>query len=82
MFGRGYTRLIGSTTVPIVLDDLRCTGSETRLVSCRHRGIGVHNCRHTEDAGLQCGRVILFARTLQSEFQLQVQQWWSRKRRH
>ena len=31
-----------------------CTGSESRLIDCRHSGIGVHNCDHTDDAGLRC----------------------------
>ena len=46
-FGRG--------TGQIWLDNLLCTGSETRLIDCRHNGLGVHNCVHGEDAGLFCG---------------------------
>ena len=38
----------------ILLDELRCTGDESRLVDCPHNGIGIHNCRHSEDAGLVC----------------------------
>ena len=53
--GDGYRRLPATSPVPIVLDNLRCNGSESRLTSCRHNGIGVHNCDHNEDAGLQCG---------------------------
>ena len=46
-FGRG--------TGWIWLDDLLCTGSESRLVDCAHDGFGVHNCgHHSEDAGLVC----------------------------
>lgn len=36
------------------MDDTRCYGSETSILDCQHRGIGVHNCRHTEDAGVIC----------------------------
>ena len=38
----------------IYLDNVGCTGTESRLVDCSHDGIGVHNCRHSEDTGIQC----------------------------
>ena len=38
----------------IVLDELQCTGSESRLVDCPHRGLSSHNCLHFEDAGVRC----------------------------
>ena len=40
----------------ILLDDLHCTGRESRLIDCPHRGVGVHNCGHSEDAGVRCVR--------------------------
>jgi len=50
----------GQGTGRIWLDDLMCTGSESRLVNCIHSGYGVHNCNHNEDAGLRCqGKLIL-----------------------
>ena len=41
-------------TGQIVLDNLLCTGTESRLVDCPHNGLNVHNCGHSEDAGVRC----------------------------
>ena len=57
--GLGFVSIIttayfGRGTGPIWLDDLSCTGSESRLIDCHHNGFGVHNCIHHEDASLFC----------------------------
>ena len=44
----------GQGTGRILLDNLGCIGTETRLVDCPHNGIGIENCVHAEDAGLRC----------------------------
>uniref|UniRef100_A0A668A3S6 SRCR domain-containing protein n=1 Tax=Myripristis murdjan TaxID=586833 RepID=A0A668A3S6_9TELE len=38
----------------IWLDDLGCTGNERSIFDCPHNGVGVNNCNHGEDAGVQC----------------------------
>ena len=44
----------GEGTGSISLDNLHCTGSEMTPFHCPHNGFGIHNCRHSEDAGVQC----------------------------
>ncbi|KAJ1104981.1 hypothetical protein NDU88_002389 [Pleurodeles waltl] len=43
-------------TLNILLDDVQCTGKERNLLECAHKGIGKHNCSHTEDAGVVCSQ--------------------------
>ena len=42
------------TNLPIYLDDVHCLGDEPALSYCIHNGVGVHNCRHWEDASVIC----------------------------
>ncbi len=48
-----------SGTGPIWLDDLQCTASDTRLISCTHRAVGTHSCGHSEDIAVFCSNGII-----------------------
>ena len=45
-FGRGN----GS----IWIDNLSCTGHERSIFDCEYSGWGLHDCSHSEDAGVEC----------------------------
>lgn len=49
-----YRAHFGQSRGPILLDNLRCVGTENELIDCIHPDVGVHNCRHVEDAGVSC----------------------------
>ena len=48
------TATFGRGKGPIHFDELRCDGTEERLIDCPHPGVGVHDCGHAEDAGVAC----------------------------
>ncbi len=49
---RGYQ--VPDGTGQIWLDNVGCNGYEESLSGCYHRGWGVHNCWHYDDAGVEC----------------------------
>ncbi|XP_056452124.1 deleted in malignant brain tumors 1 protein-like [Gadus chalcogrammus] len=49
---RGAT--FGPGQGPIGLDDVNCTGHESDLTQCGHRGLWTHDCGHQWDAGVVC----------------------------
>ena len=42
----------------ILLDDLRCMGLEKTIFDCQNRGVGIHNCGHSEDVGVRCTMLV------------------------
>ncbi|XP_068677075.1 uncharacterized protein [Montipora foliosa] len=44
----------GPGTGRIWLNDVACSGSETHLCKCGHRGWDTHNCTHRSDASVNC----------------------------
>lgn len=44
----------GHGSGPIWIDDIKCSGSETRIEDCIHSGWGIHNCDHGEDLSINC----------------------------
>ncbi|XP_022603702.1 soluble scavenger receptor cysteine-rich domain-containing protein SSC5D-like isoform X2 [Seriola dumerili] len=44
----------GGATGKIWLDNVNCSGNEGTLSECEHRGFGIHDCEHNEDAGVIC----------------------------
>ena len=47
-----YATTIGEG--PVILDDVRCTGGESNLLSCNHNGISKQNCIPEEAASVAC----------------------------
>lgn len=52
-FQRGVDAGTLAGTLPILLDDVRCTGSEDSIIDCPRRK-GGHDCNHNEDFVVQC----------------------------
>ena len=50
-----YQAAFGQGTGPVLLSNVRCTGTESSLLSCSHDGIDVAMyCFHDDDAGVIC----------------------------
>ncbi|XP_030844399.1 uncharacterized protein LOC763130 isoform X3 [Strongylocentrotus purpuratus] len=47
-------KTFGAGSGPILLDRVKCVGDETSILDCMKSAIGVHNCLHSDDAGVIC----------------------------
>ena len=49
------SRSIRDGSGQIVLKNLQCTGTELRLIDCRHDGLGNNrSCSHSDGVGVRC----------------------------
>ena len=49
----------GPSSTMIWLDDVEYNFDDLLLLSCRHGGIGDHNCAHSDDVAVECSGVII-----------------------
>ena len=48
----------GQGSGPILLSNIKCTGSELTLTRCGHLGINItRSCSHGQDAGVKCSEL-------------------------
>ncbi|CAI5790767.1 deleted in malignant brain tumors 1 protein-like [Podarcis lilfordi] len=67
-FGRGNG--------PILLDEVRCKGTEATLRHCHLQPWGEHNCVHEEDAGVVCSEIRLVNGTNSCSGRVEVLHNW------
>ena len=50
-YGRAY---FGEGDGDIFIENVQCNGSESSIIDCPTSEFGVHDCSHSEDAGVRC----------------------------
>ena len=58
--------------IPILLDEVSCTGRERNLTQCPHGGFNLHDCTHIEDVVVECLCKLVFNTLVWSSFREQV----------
>ena len=48
----------------IYIENVQCNGSESSLEDCPASEVGVHDCTHSEDAGVRCQSMCVNARIM------------------
>lgn len=43
------------SSAPVLMDDLKCLGTETDIANCRFNGWGVSDCTYQESISISCG---------------------------
>lgn len=51
---RSSSLLFGRASGPIFLQNLACAGVESTVLDCPQSVLGLHECDHSQDAGVQC----------------------------
>ncbi|XP_066266318.1 deleted in malignant brain tumors 1 protein-like [Branchiostoma lanceolatum] len=75
-----YSAYYGWGSGPIWMDDVSCSGSESSLQYCPHRGWGNSNCGHGEDIGVDCRHWQVF--TPEPYTRWQTDNWWNTDSTH
>lgn len=44
----------GPPSVPVILDNVVCNGSEPNILACSHSRLGSYGCSHSRDVGVVC----------------------------
>ncbi|XP_063436014.1 scavenger receptor cysteine-rich type 1 protein M160-like [Mytilus trossulus] len=65
-----------SDTLRIWLDNVRCNGWETKMISCAHGDWGKHTCSHCKVAGFSCSEIQGDVRMISSRLDMYYNGTW------